>query len=351
MSDDDWVVELLAAAEAGPMPDDVAERLELAVRAEVLAQLAEAAPADSTAAAAGAASPVAAASAASPVAADGAASPTADLEPPAPGLVPPPARGSGSGLVGVPADAPGRGPATAPGKEPGPEDDETPPDELARARAARSAGTSRRDRRAEQVGERRRRILTTWLPVAAGVVVLGGAGVAAVQIVGGDDPVAGTAETAAMQSSEAAPAPRGLLASGTNYTPADTAAFTGQVQGLVEAATGATASVPLEAPADAAGGSEGEDATGLQESAGALPDARSGASSSPLSDPAEYAACAEDVTDGATSTPVAIDLAMVDGVARTVVVVADATGAGYQVYVVGEGCDTSGSQFDFYTVP
>ena len=79
-------------------------------------------------------------------------------------------------------------------------------------------------------------------------------------------------------------------------------------------------------------------------------DARAAAGSSPLADPQALADCVEEVTEGTSATAAAVDLAVVDGLESTLLVVPDAAGLTYQVYVVGADCGDIDTRFDFFTV-
>jgi hypothetical protein len=217
------------------------------------------------------------------------------------------------------------------------------------------------------------------------VLVLGGAAVAVgTQFGGGADEatVAQEAGSAAGGAAESATPPRVLLATGTQYStaPADRAAFEAQVRDLVAlAATDAGADVAGGEAADEAGEAAGEaadeaasDATSDASSGtaatveGAVPGsgapaegaaplelsagARAAAVDSPLASPQALAECIDEVTRGASSTAVAVDLAVVNGLESTLLVVPDAAGLTYQVYVVGPGCTDIDTRFTFVTV-
>ncbi|WP_380164224.1 hypothetical protein [Jannaschia sp. R86511] len=266
---------------------------------------------------------------------------------PSPAVVPP--------TAGAGASAPLRagGSATEGGSGTGQADDE-----LARARAARPAGTSRREQRADDQGERRRRLLTRWVPVAAGVLVLGAAGIAAVNVLdgsGADTTAADELQEASAGAAAESVAPRSLVATGTEYTTADPDAFAQQVRELVALAStgdGTAAATPQEdAPQDDAdAGTLSEGADDSAAAGGDVTSARAEAAGSPLADPAALTECIEAVTEGADDSAAAVDLAVVDGVESTVVVVPDPAGERLFVYVVGPDCSAVDTQFDFFNV-
>lgn len=356
MTDDhDWVARLLADAGPATMPDDVAARLDRALRTEADRMPAEPAPATDDVPPTHLLSP---GPAPSPAAGNGApAVPPPAVPPPAvpPPAVPPPAStttGALPRLRSVTTTGPSTdrvdGTASAPGSR-GP-----------------GSGSSRRDLHADDDGERRRRALVRWAPVAAGVMVLGGAAVAVGALFdGGEDAtLADSAESAdsagAGAAMEEAGPPRSLVATGTQYSTADRAAFDAQVRELValaaadpaaaaaepEALSADEAAPSLEADAGAAAGSAPESAA-----LSASPSqARAAAEDSPLADPQALAECVEAVTSGTSSSAAAVDLAVVDGLESTLLVVPDAAGMTYQVYVVGAGCSDLDTRFDFLTV-
>jgi hypothetical protein len=71
---------------------------------------------------------------------------------------------------------------------------------------------------------------------------------------------------------------------------------------------------------------------------------------SPLASPQTLAECIEQVTKGTSSTAVAVDLAVVNGLESTLLVVPDAAGLTYEVYVVGAGCTDIDTRFTFVPV-
>ena len=295
-----------------------------------------------------------------------------------PAAVPPPAT-SGTGVLpvlraGTPAADDGAGDpdgsgadgtdrdGTSDGTAPGTADDAPA---TSTTRSGRTFGSSRREQRAEDVGERRRRLLVRWAPVAAGVLVLGGAGIAVSQLTSGQDSAVETADEAAAAGAAEAVAPRALVATGTEYQTADTEVFSQQVRDLVSvAASGESGDAALSAPAEesdtAGGGADGsaEDAAptdaaapeAAADDAGVDPSAaREAVAGSPLADATALQECVDRVTGAEGDVALAVDEAVVDGVESTVVVVEDPAGASLFVYVVGPDCDDS-SQFDFYDV-
>lgn len=154
-----------------------------------------------------------------------------------------------------------------------------------------------------------------WLTVAAGIVVIGGAGLAATQLLPGSGTRSAdslTAGDAASGGAEAAAPQAGVrpVASGTDYTPAD---LPTQVDDLL-------ASVDL-------GGSRA-----AQDHAG--DDARDAA---PLADPAGLAGCLTAI--GADASPVAVDLARWQGRDAAVIVLPGVSGpASVRVWVVAPDC-------------
>jgi len=215
-------------------------------------------------------------------------------------------------------------------------------------------GSSRRKQRQDDQGERRRRLLTRWAPVAAGVLLLGGAAVVVSNVVGGGDSATlaeSSSDAAGGAAAESAVAPRALVATGTQYSTTDVPAFEEQVRELV-AVVAAGEDVAAGDGAGPASAAPQDEATALQApadaSAGA--DAGTAADTSPLADPQALADCVGAVTDGATTTAVAVDLAVVDGVESTVLVVPDAAGLTYEVYVVGAGCGDLDARFQFFAV-
>ena len=306
--DDDWVRQLLASHEVDPMPDDVLARLEQAMARVAAEDAVRVGP------------------------------------PAAPGLGPRPGGRGRSGQTAAPGGVPGGTGSSAAGA-PG---------------NVRALAGGRRERRREEASDRRRQRGRRLLPVAAGVAVLGLAAVTFDQLLGDDQQEAAFTETASDSSAAGAqaPAPRGLVATGTDYTSSDPEAFRAQVDALVEVATGevladgaASAPEALAEAGEAAGSPAPEAAPGAAGSGPGLDgaDARSALPETPLSDPAAYSRCAMDVTDGDTVDPVAIDLATVDGIERAVVVVPDRSGEGWFVYVTDPECDVSAG-LEFYPV-
>lgn len=379
---DDWVALLLAATESPRMPDDVAERLDRALREEAGSAAAPAGP-EPVAAAPADLEPVGVAPADVPAPAEvGAAGGTSPSGTPTPaeddaGTVPTAdgavVAGPWAGAVARPGSSAG---STGPDGSGDPRDgktDETSGDLTADpdgdgplpsvlAGASRPWGSSRRERREEHQGERRRNLLTRWAPVAAGVLVLGGAGITTAALLGGDDDGAagGSDLSAASAAEEAAPAPRALVATGTEYATTDEDAFAEQVLGLVAVAgsgTGAAASAAADSPAGGSDSSADADSPAdaqddAEASTLAAPEEeRSAVTDSPLTDRAAFDACVEEVTDGSATTVAAMDLAVVDGLESTVLVVPDAAGLSYLVYVVGPNCTgMDDGQFKFFTV-
>lgn len=306
---DDWVRQLLASHDVGPMPDDVLARLEQAMARVAAEQASPAAP------------------------------------PAAPGLVPPPAAPGAAARLTTEPTAPT--PARATGST-----------SAASAGAAPGPHGSRRERRREEASDRRRLLGRRLLPVAAGVVVLGLGAVTFDQLLGDDQQDAALSETASDSSAAGAapaPAPRGLVATGTDYTSSDLAVFEQQIADLVEVATGevvpkeAPRAEALEQPGAGQADSAPQEADGVAGS-GPAPDAaevRRALPETPLSDPEAYSRCATEVTDGDDVDPLAIDLATVDGIERAVVVVPDRNGEGVFVFVTDPDCDVS-TGLEFY---
>jgi len=370
MTDDhDWVARLLAESAPPGIPDDVAMRLDRALRdatgqarpdgtgtpdtgtdlpgadvpgADVPAAASPDHAATTTAPGTGVSvAPVVSGASAASVNAAG---------PPVVGAVPPPASTATTGALPRLRGLPTRASVSSDGasgqrRTRGVDASTTVP--------GRRPGSSRREQRQDDQVERRRRLLTRWAPVAAGVLVLGGAAVAATNLVGGGESATlaeSSSDAAAGAAAESAVAPRALVATGTQYSTTDVPAFEEQVRGLV--------AVVSAGDLGAAGGSAGaadapqDEATALQApaeaSAGA--DAARAADTSPLADPQALADCVGAVTDGATTTAVAVDLAVVDGVDSIVLVVPDAAGLIYQVYVVGAGCGDLDTRFLFFLV-
>ncbi len=349
MNDDDWVIRALAEAGTPEMPVDVADRLDR-VLSEAVADgrdtdVTDADVTDVTGTGvAGSVPPPAV----PPPAVPPPAVPPAAVPPPAvpPAAVPPPAGDAVAGGAGLRATmagsstwtgGSGEGGRGRPGGVAGEDEDLGAPTPW-------SLGGD------DELGERRRSRAVRWLPVAAGVLLLGGAGAVALQTLGGPDEEASTAAGAQEQAAvdgaaEAAEtaAPRPLVATGTQYTTADTVGFAQQVRELVAvASTGADVAVPA-APEQ----SQAQDSS----AADAPVDARAGVAGSPLLEQEAFDACIESVSDGANETVVAIDLAVVDGVEATVVVAPAPAGEDLFVYVVGPDCTgADGSQFAFIRV-
>lgn len=328
MSDEDWVARLLGAAERPTMPADVADRLDRTVRQQVTGTGPSTDASPLRVVAAGPA----------PTSSDAAGSV------PAPAVVPP-AAGVGTGST-----APLRA-GTDDARHLGADGDEL----SGRSRTQQGTiGSSRKEQRSDDEGERRRRLLTRWLPVAAGVLVLGAAGAAAVNVLDGSDgadSAATSAEEVAAEDVADDVAPRALLATGTEYTTADQELFAQQVRDLVTVAGSGTegSSTPAPAAAGADAGAEADAAAPVP----AAPDpavARASAASNPLADAAALQECIQTVTDGSDDTAAAVDLALVNGVESTVVVVPDPAGTNLFVYVVGPDCTGIESQFQFFTI-
>lgn len=177
---------------------------------------------------------------------------------------------------------------------------------------------------------RRRGTVPRWMAVAAGLVVLGGAGVTATQLLG---PGAGTSSLVATSGSgqdsaggSAAPeaaAQAPVLSTGTDYDPADLA---GQVDVLL-AVAGAGAGVPGRATSSLS-------APGIDPQAGAAPDDAPG---SPLSDPAALSGCLQALGAG-TARPLAVDVATWQGRPAAVLLLPDDRQDRTQVWVVEPTC-------------
>ncbi len=415
---DDWVARLLAEAERPAMPEDVAERLELGLRRHLSADAGTTTPGAEPAGTGGGPTPTEVTSggvapdqdlpdgtgsdgtssgrptvdrattpdgssaapstgttstgsastgwsSGSPVPADSPDGPgvgtpvparssgTRD-DTPAPGAVPapavvPPAAGAGAGAAPLRAGADGDDPTRT-------ADDGPDGTAVSRTREGRSFGTPRREQRADDQGERRRRLLTRWVPVAASLLVLGAAGAVTVSFLsGGDDTTADTAQEVAAADVAESVAPRSLVATGTEYTTADVPTFEQQVRDLVALAAAGTegASASAQEDSSAGAGAAAADPSAPAASAPAQADpaaARASAADNPLADAEALRECVETVTDGTDEDAAAVDLALVDGVESTVVVVPDPAGANLFVYVVGPDCTGLDSQFQFFTV-
>lgn len=305
MSDEDWVARLLQDAGSPRMPDDVAARLDRTIRDEVEAQAAA-----GTAGAAGATS-------------------RPEL---VPGSRPP------GDLAGTPTD----------------EDPEPHPDSVLSGPV--SLGATRRELRREDTSERRRRTFARLAPVAAGLLVLGGAGAVALSTLGGGSDSEEAATLEASGGAEDTSAPRALVATGIEYTTTDDEVFAQQVRDLV-AVTGAsddtTAMSAAEAPEaeSADGDAAGAEAADAAEESLPAPSAARSAVDSPLTDREVFDACIEQVTDSGSTPVSAVDLAVVDGLESTVVVVPDPSGEDLFVYVVGPDCtEVDGPGFMFRQV-
>ncbi len=231
-----------------------------------------------------------------------------------------------------------------------------PDDGRSRPQAGRTFGASRTEQHSDDEGERRRKLLTRWLPVAAGVLVLGAAGAAAVNVLDDSDDTAVTAEEAAAGDVAAAVAPRALLATGTEYTTGDPEVFSQQVRELVVVAgagtedSSAAAGSALGNVADEGATAERDPATLSAPAAVAPESARAAVADNPLAEATALQECIQAVTDGTDDSATAVDLALVDGVESTVVVVPDPAGTDLFVYVVGPDCTGIDSQFQFFTV-
>lgn len=363
--DDEWVARLLGSAPTPTMPDDVADRLERTLREHLDADR------SSTAPVVGPVPHEVTGEHGSDERVGGDEPDARPLVPPA--AVPPPAGDAGSAVAPLRAGAQAEdGDGAAGDREP--TADGEAGSGLSATRSGRTFGSSsRRDPEDEDEGEgeRRRRLLLRWGPVAAGVLVLGGAGLTAANLVAGEDTrtATDTAQEAAAAGAAEEVAPRALVATGTEYDTADQELFAQQVRDLVAvAASGESEASALSAPAeedaevagdaevadDAAGGA-GEAASAVPEAAAEAPpadpaSARAAVEGDPLTDQTAFAECVDAVTEGSTEAPAAVDLAVVDGVESTVVVVPAPTGDDLFVYVVGPGCSTADGRFDFYTV-
>ena len=159
-----------------------------------------------------------------------------------------------------------------------------------------------------------------WAAVAAGLLVLGGAGLTAGQLLGDGSPVAGTAaeDASAAPESAAAGAAGGaggaeVLATGTDY---------------------AEESLAEQARALLATSRDGEARAGAAEEAAPAPDA-AGESALRLANPADLAACLEALGADAAAEPV-VDLATWQG--REVAVIVLDEGSRHTVWVVDRGC-------------
>lgn len=176
----------------------------------------------------------------------------------------------------------------------------------------------------------RRAAVPRWVAVAAGLIVLGGAGVTATQLLGSgagtSSMVAGAGASDSSAGGSAAPeaaAQAPVLATGTNYAPADLA---GQVGALLAAAATVR-------------GTPGR-ATSSFSAPGVNPQsepAQADAAASPLSDPATLAGCLQALDAGPT-TPLAVDVATWQGQPAAVLLLPDAQANRTQVWVVQPSC-------------
>jgi hypothetical protein len=173
---------------------------------------------------------------------------------------------------------------------------------------------------------RRRSTVPRWVALAAGLVVLAGAGGTATQLRGPGNGASSLAtsgadaEAGAAAPEAAAQAP--VLATGTDYEPAD---LVGQVDALLAAAKDdggrpGPAASSLSAPGLSPQGDAGQDAAG-----------------SPLTDPAALAGCLQALGAGST-TPLAVDLATWQGRPAAVLLLPDARAGRTQVWVVSPTC-------------
>lgn len=302
MSDEDWVARLLQDAGSPRMPDDVAARLDRTLRKEVEAQAAAAGAAGDTT---------------RPDQVPGSRAP--------------------DDLAGTTTD----------------EDQEPHPDSVLSGPV--SLGATRRELRREDTSERRRRTFARLAPVAAGLLVLGGAGAVALSTLGGGSDSEEAATLEASGGAEDTSAPRALVATGTEYTTTDDEVFAQQVRDLV-AVTGASDDTTAMSAAEAPEAESGDAAAAGAEAADAAeslpaPSAARSAVDSPLTDRDVFDACIEQVTDSGSTPVSAVDLAVVDGLESTVVVVPDPSGEDLFVYVVGPDCtEVDGPGFKFRQV-
>ena len=341
MTDDhDWVARLLAASVPPGIPDDVALRLDRALVEATAQGRSVATPTGSVPTATATPTAPAATTSAPAVASAQTVPATTVTTLPPPGTVPPAASTETTGALPRLRSVP-----TVSAEDPA-EPDRTRRDDTATIVPVSRTGSSRREQRQDDLGERRRRRLTRWAPVAAGILLLGGAAVAVVDVMGFGDSTSssGASDAAAGAAAESAAAPRVLVATGTKYATTDVPAFETQVLQLVATVAGGDPAVAAADPQLEAAESR---STAADSSAVADP---LSAETSPLADPQVLADCVAEVTDGATTTAAAVDLAVVDGLASTVLVVPDAAGLTYQVYVVGAGCGDIDTRLRFFTV-
>ena len=330
MTDDhDWVARLLAASVPPGIPDDVALRLDRALVEATAQGRSVATPTGSVPTATATPTAPAATTSAPAVASAQTVPATTVTTLPPPGTVPPAASTETTGALPRLRSVP-----TVPAEDPA-EPDRTRRDDTATIVPVSRTGSSRREQRQDDLGERRRRRLTRWAPVAAGILLLGGAAVAVVDVMGFGDSTSssGASDAAAGAVAESAAAPRALVATGTQYATTDVPAFETQVLQLVATVAGGDPAVAAADPQLEAAESRS-----------------TAADSSAVADPQVLADCVAEVTDGATTTAAAVDLAVVDGLASTVLVVPDAAGLTYQVYVVGAGCGDIDTRLRFFTV-
>jgi hypothetical protein len=196
---------------------------------------------------------------------------------------------------------------------------------------------SRRGRRQEAAEARRRLTLYRVLPVAAGVAVLGIAVTVVANLTGGWDDTAGE-EAALSQPAEipaaAGPLPNGLVSTGTAYTEDGLA---DQALALVEA-VGAG-----QAPADTEGTAAAPDTAGAEGTAPVAGGGDAALRASPLASAAGFRSCAQGLGAPDGTLPVAVDLATYEGTDVAVVVLPNRAGDGYEVIVTDRACDP-GSQ-------
>jgi hypothetical protein len=316
-----WVRELLAGDEPGPIPPQVASRIESALRAT----------------ASGRTGPV-------PLV------PPATFRPPAAHSTDPVTNPLTSPIVRA-ADRPAAS-SSGMGDDP-----------AALPAIGRGSRGSRRVRRDELAEDRRHRILTRLLPAVAAAVVLVAGSAAALGRWGpwtGDDEAA-TVTAAQEAGPESTLVPNGLVSTGTAYTATD---LTVQVQTLVTAVTsGDPASLGArddDAEAEAAAAGSGVDEAAEPDAAGS--DVDEAAESPPvaggsvvqvqgsgLADVDAFRQCAADLGSG-DQLPVAIDLATYEGSEAAIVVLPTPTGTEYLVIVTDRACNP-GSERATQTVP
>ncbi len=386
MSDDhDWVTRLLAATGPAAMPADVADRLDRVLLGAADPRLSTPSDASPTAtqvqppttpdaAGAGTVPPVAGhvpppTLPTSPGTATAGDQGTARPDVPD-GAVPPPATAATTASLPRLRSVPAATGSALPDVSDDPDGDA--PSGLGADTSAASSGprTDGSRRALPEEGDEGRRIPARWLLAAAGVLVLAGAGVTVARVLDrpGDTSLTQASDAAGSTAVEAAAVPRSLLATGTQYTTADQAVFDAQVRDLVALAAGDPSGTVADEPgaaaaeavdpeaAEPAPSAAAEDAPAVGSApvdGAALPpasEARAAALDSPLADPQALSECVDQVSAGTTSTAAAVDLAVVDGVESTLIVVPDAAGLMYQVYVLGADCSGIDTQFKFYTV-